>query len=69
VDEGSIRELHGREDRQSVLPEINQAVVPLCELPGSLRHDRTRGTNAIRQHLDNLDEAGSPAWGDHLSEG
>ena len=41
-------------------PEINHELRFLyANYPAAYDVDRTRGTNAIRQHLDNLDEAGS----------
>ena len=41
-------------------PEINHDLRFLyAHYPGRLRVDRTAGTNAIRQRLDNLNEAGS----------
>ena len=41
-------------------PEINHELRFLyANYPAAYDVDRTRGTNAIRQHLDNLDETGS----------
>ena len=51
-------------------PEINHDLrFLLAHYPAAYDIDRTPGTNAIRQRLDNLNEAGSALRRDHLSEG
>ena len=42
-----------------VVPEVNHELRFLCPLPGRLRRRSHAGANAIRQPLDNLNEAGS----------
>ena len=60
VDEGGLRKLHGGEDRQSVVPrDQSRPAIPRRALPGRVRDRSHAGTNAIRQPLDNLNEAGS----------
>ena len=70
VDEGSVRELHGGEDRQSVVPGREpRAALPARALPGRLRG----GSDAGRE--PDPAAAGQPERGrqslrrDHLSEG
>ena len=51
-------------------PEINHDLrFLLAHYPAAYDIDRTPGTNAIRQPLDNLNEAGIALRRDHLSEG
>ena len=61
VDEGGVRQLHGGEDRQPVVSRRSTTSCGSCyaHYPSAYDVDRTPGTNAIRQPLDNLDEAGS----------
>ena len=61
MDEGGVRQLHGGEDRE---PERSRRSTTSCgsstrTIPAAYDVDRTEGTNAIRQRLDNLNEAGS----------
>jgi hypothetical protein len=51
-------------------PDVNHELrFLLAHYPAAYQVDRTAGTNAIRQELGNLDEAGQMYWADHLSEG
>ena len=57
---GSLRELHGRENRQAPsFPQVNHDLrFLLANYPAAYQVDRTAGANPIRQPLANLDEAG-----------
>ena len=69
VDEGSVRQLHGGQDREPSFPEVNHELrFLLTHYPSAYSVDRTAGTNAIRQPLGNLDEAGS-CTAHHLRQG
>ena len=61
LDEGGVRQFHGGEDRRiPSFPQINHELRFLyAHYPAAYDVDRTAGTNAIRQPLDNLNEAGS----------
>ena len=61
VDEGGLRQLHGGEDREPVVSRRSITSCASCSrtIPPAYDVDRTAGTNAIRQPLANLNEAGT----------
>ncbi len=70
VDEGSVRQLHGREDREPVVPGGEpRAAVPAVELPGRLRSRSHRGRQPDPPGARQPERSRQHVRRDHLSEG
>ena len=70
VDEGSLRQLHGGEDRQSLVPEGQpRAPVPGGALPGSLCGRSHRGHPSDPAGARQPERGGQSVRRDHLPEG
>ena len=70
VDEGGLRELHGGEDREPVVPgRESRAAVPASELPGGLRRRSHGGRESDPAGARQPERSGLALRRDHLPEG